>query len=333
MRIDRRALIAGATTAAFLGPRVARAADFRLKLSLNTPIGHPVTTRSREAAEQIGKETDGRVQLDVFPSSQLGGDMDALSQLRSGALEIQAISGGVLANLIPGTNLYNVAFAFSDYDTVWKAMDGGVGAYIAETVEATGLHAHPRVWDNGFRQCTTSSSPINHPDDLKNLKFRVAPAPLLVSVFKNLGAAIATINVAEIYTALQTKVVDGQENGLTLIDTLKLFEVQRYCSLTNHMWDGFILIFNGRAWKRLPPDVQKIVSSAFDGAIDRQREDLRQLDASLQTELQKRGLALNKPDPGPFQKALQSAGFYKEWKEKFGAKAWAELEKYTGTLA
>jgi TRAP-type transport system periplasmic protein len=333
MKMNRRALIAGATTAAIFRPMIAQAADFRLKLSLNTPVGHPVATRSREAAEQIIKETNGRVQVDVFPSSQLGGDTDALSQLRSGALEMQAISGGVLANLIPGTNLYNVAFAFSDYDTVWKAMDGGVGAYIAETIEATGLHAHPRVWDNGFRQCTTSAAPINHPDDLKNLKFRVAPAPLLVSVFKSLGAAIASINVAEVYTALQTKVVDGQENGLALIDTLKLYEVQRYCSLTNHMWDGFILLFNGRTWKKLPPDVQKIINSAFNTAIDRQREDLRTLDAGLQTELQKKGFAFNKPDAAPFKKVLQEGGFYKDWKEKFGPKAWAELEKYTGTLA
>src|SRR5690606_9419092 len=125
----------------------------------------------------------------------------------------------------------NTAFAFPDRDMVWQAMDGGVGEYLGGLIERVGIHAHGKLWDNGYRQCTTSTRPIEKAGDFAGLKFRVAPAPMLVSVFKSLGAAPVTINIAETYSALQTRVVDGQENGLALIETLKLNEVQKYCSL------------------------------------------------------------------------------------------------------
>jgi tripartite ATP-independent transporter DctP family solute receptor len=333
---NRRQVLAGIGTAAIL-PIISRPAwsapEFRMKLSLNTPANHPVTVRSKEAADQIAKDTGGRVQVDLFPNSQLGGDTDALSQLRSGAIEMQAISGGILANVIPGTNLYNVPFAFPNYDAVWKALDGDVGSHIVKLVEGAGLHCHSKLWDNGFRQCTTSSIPILKPEDLKNMKMRVAAAPLLTSVFRTLGAAITSITVAEVYMALQTRVVDAQENGLALIESLKLYEVQKHCSMTNHMWDGFVLITNGRAWKRLPPDLQQVVTKHFDTAIVNQRADLLELDKTLRTNLQGKGLVFHDPDTGPFKTALANGGFYKEWKGKFGDAAWRTLENYTGALA
>ncbi|WP_435336195.1 TRAP transporter substrate-binding protein, partial [Klebsiella pneumoniae] len=112
--------------------------------------------------------------------------------------------------------------------------------------------AMERIWDNGFRQITSSTRPIAGPADLQGFKIRVPVSPLWTSMFKALDSAPASINFAEVYSSLQTKIVDGQENPLAIISTAKLYEVQKYCSLTNHMWDGFWFLANRRAWERLP---------------------------------------------------------------------------------
>ena len=130
-------------------------------------------------------------------------------------------------------------------------MDGDLGAYIRGEIAKANLVAMDKIWDNGFRQTTSSSKPINHPDDLKGFKIRVPVSPLWTSMFKAFDAAPASINFSEVYSALQTKIVEGQENPLAIISTAKLYEVQKYCSLTNHMWDGFWFLANRRAWERL----------------------------------------------------------------------------------
>jgi TRAP-type C4-dicarboxylate transport system substrate-binding protein len=152
-------------------------------------------------------------------------------------------------------------------------------------------------------------------------------------MFEAFGAAPASINFNEVYSALQTKIVDGQENPLAIISTAKLYEVQKYCSLTNHMWDGFWFLANKRAWEALPEDVRAIVSKNVNAAGVKERADVAKLNASLQQDLAAKGLVFNKPEPAPFRDALRAAGFYTEWKKKYGDEAWAILEKAVGKLA
>ena len=127
-------------------------------------------------------------------------------------------------------------------------------------IAKSGLVPMERIWDNGFRQITSSTKPIQTADDLKGFKIRVPVSPLWTSMFKALDASPASINFSEVYSALQSKVVDGQENPLAVIATAKLYEVQKYCSMTNHMWDGFWFLANGNAWARLPDDLRGIVA-------------------------------------------------------------------------
>jgi tripartite ATP-independent transporter DctP family solute receptor len=195
------------------------------------------------------------------------------------------------------------------------------------------LVAFENIWDNGYRQITSSSKPINGPDDLKGFKIRVPVSPLWTSMFKALDAAPASINFNEVYSALQTKVVEGQENPLAIIQTAKLYEVQKFCSLTNHMWDGFWFLANARSFNKLPKDLQEIVRRNFNAAAVKEREDVRALNDSLQADLAGKGMAFNKPDPEAFRAALRKAGFYAEWKGKYGDEPWKLLEKYTGALA
>src|SRR5690349_3252269 len=338
MSLSRRTLLkASAATVAAGGisaPYVARAqgAEFSYKFANNLPESHPFVARAREMAAAIKTETNGRFDMQVFPNSQLGSDTDTLSQLRSGGVEFFTLSGLILATLVPAASINGIGFAFPDYPTVWKAMDGDLGAYVRGQINKAGLEVMDKIWDNGFRQTTSSTKPINGPDDFKGFKIRVPVSPLWTSMFKAFDASPASINFSEVYSALQTKVVEGQENPLAIISTAKLYEVQKFCSLTNHMWDGFWFLANKRAWDGLPADVRDIIARNFNKSGLTQRDDIKQLNDSLEGELAKKGMVFNAPDPAPFRDALRKAGFYSQWKQKFGEEAWGLLEQQVGTL-
>jgi tripartite ATP-independent transporter DctP family solute receptor len=286
-----------------------------------------------EAAKKILEESGGKVEIRVFPNNQLGGDTDMLSQLRSGALEMFTLSGNILSTLSKPTSLYGVGYAFPDYKHVWDAVDGDLGKHLLGVIEKLGLHPLDKMWDNGFRQITSSTHPINTPEDLKGFKIRVPVSPQWTSLFKSLGASPTSFNFNEVYSALQTKIVDGQENAVQLIDIAKLYEVQKYVSITNHMWDGFFFLINGRAWTKLPAPLQEIVARNVDAAALKDREDLVKLNASAEDKLKKLGMVFNRTDPAKFRAVLSKAGYYKEWKTTYGPQAWALLEKYSGPLA
>jgi len=337
MTITRRKLIQGtamaaAATAAPVRLAFAQSAEFTYKFANNVPQTHPLNVRAKAAADAIRNETNGRLDIQIFPSSQLGSDTDTLSQLRSGGVEFFTLSGLILSTLVPGAALNGVGFAFPDYPAVWKAMDGDLGAYVRSQIAKVNLVAMDKIWDNGFRQTTTSSKPIIGPEDLRGLKIRVPVSPMWTSLYKAFESAPASINASEMYTALQTKVVDAQENPISVISIFKLHEVQKYCSLTNHMWDGFWFLANRRAWERLPAPIREIASKHLNAAAVAQRADIATLNSSLQHEIASKGMVFNTPRTEPFREKLRSAGYYTEWKSKFGEEAWSTLERYTGRL-
>jgi TRAP-type transport system periplasmic protein len=339
MKITRRRLLTAGTStlvaSAVAAPAIVHAqqAQWTYKYANNLPETHPMNVRAREMAAAIKQETNGRFDLQIFPNSQLGSDTDTLSQIRSGGVEFFTLSGLILSTLVPAASINGMGFAFPDYDTVWKAMDGDLGAYIRGQIAKANLVAMDKIWDNGFRQTTTSTKPIVAPDDFRGMKLRVPVSPLWTSMFKALDASPASINFNEVYSALQTKIVDGQENPLAIISTAKLYEVQKYCSLTNHMWDGFWFLANQRAWQSLPDDVRTIAAKHINAAGLKERDDVAKLNASLQQDLSAKGLVFNRPDPAPFRDKLRSAGFYTEWQGKYGPEAWGLLEKSAGKLA
>ena len=332
--IARRSLVATAAMTLALPTisRRAQAAEITLKYANNAALDHPVNIRAAQVAERVKAETNGRVEIQIFPNSQLGGDTDTISQLRSGGIDMLTLSGLILSILTPAASINGVGFAFPDYDTVWKAMDGKLGEYVRGQIAKSGLIAIDRMWDNGFRQMTASTKPIRTQADLEGFKIRVPVSPLWTSMFKALGAAPTGINFAEVYSALQTHIVDGQEQPLVVINTSKLYEVQKYCSLTNHMWDGYWWLVNRRSWNAIPADLREIVAKNINqGALD-ERKDVEGLNASLESALERKGLTFNKVDSAPFVAQLKKAGFYNEWKGKYGDEAWGLLEQATGKL-
>jgi tripartite ATP-independent transporter DctP family solute receptor len=333
----RRRLIQGSVAAGALAttgqPLFAQGSTLSFKWASNIPATHPTNIRVREMADGIKAATGGKIDIQLFPNNQLGGDTDMLSQVRSGAIDFFPLSGLILQTLVPLAGINGLAFAFKDYPTVWQAMDGDLGAFIRTAIAKVNLHSFDRILDNGFRNITTSTKPINTAADLVGFKIRVPVSPLWTSMFKAFGSAPTGINFSEVYSALQTKVVEGQENPLAIIDIAKLYEVQKYVSMTGHMWDGQWVLANGKRWSGLPADVQALVTKNVNEMVLKQRDDIRRLNNGLEAQLKAKGMIFNTPDVTSFRAALSKAGFYQEWRAKFGDEAMAKLEKYSGKLA
>ncbi len=337
-RLGRRGFIRAAVPAATIAAvnilhYRADAAEFTYRFANNEIASYPMNTRMQAAAQRLRERSGGQFDLKLFPAGQLGTDTDMLSQVRSGILQFYAASGAVLSTLVPVSGINSVGFAFGSYPKVWAAMDGELGAVIRAEVDKVRLHAFEKIFDIGFRQVTSGTHPIHTPDDLKGFKIRVPPSPISVAMFNALDAAPGTLNWSEVYTALQTKLYDGQENPLPSIDSGKLYEVQKYCALTNHQWDGFWILGNKAAFTKLPKPLQDLVSEEFARAAEEDRADIAALANSLRPALESNGMAFNDVDQPAFKAKLKQSGFYGQWQTKFGDKAWSALTKYSDGMA
>ena len=332
---SRRAVLAGAAAVPLFAirSRPASAADFMFKLANNSPVTHPQSIRQQEAAARIKTASGGRVDIQLFPNNQLGSDTDMLSQLRAGAIDFFTLSGLILSILVPVASINGIGFAFKDYDTVWSAMDGKLGEYVRGEIGKRGLIAMDKMWDNGFRQITSSTRPIRTPADLKGFKIRVPISPLWTSMFQAFGASPISINFSEVYSALQTKIAEGQENPLSLIEIAKLYEVQKYVSMTSHMWDGFWMLANPDSFQSIPNNLQHIVAQELNRSALDERADIAKLNDSVTADLKAKGLTFIDVEKPEFRGTLKQAGFYAEWKTKYGDEAWGLLEGAVGSLS
>lgn len=330
----RRQALAGALALPLfsIGLRPSQAAEFELKYATGQDPTHPVNIRAAQALDRIREATAGRVNIKLFPANQLGSDTDLLSQVRNGSVDFLNLSSLILAGFVPVSGITSVGFAFKNYDEVWKAMDGELGSHIRAEIAKTPIFTVSRIWDNGFRHITSSGREIRTPADLKGFKLRVPPAPALTSLFQALEASPSPINFNEVYSALQTKIVEGQENPLAITATARLYEVQKSCSLTGHVWDGYWVLGNKRSFQRLPAELQQIVQRELDKSAIDQRADVAKLNSTLTTDLKAKGINIIQVPQDDFRKKLAASSFYGDWKKKYGATAWQLLEKISGKL-
>jgi TRAP-type transport system periplasmic protein len=197
---------------------------------------------------------------------------------------------------------------------------------------AKGIYAVPRAcFENGFRQITCSVRPIQTAEDLNGIKMRTPDTPVYVECWKALGATPVVFNFDKIYEVLKTHEADAQDNPLNVAELLKLYEVQKYISLTNHIWSGFNLIANLKMWQGLPADVQRIIERNAEKYVKLQRDDTDKMNHDLPPRLTQRGMVINQPDAASFRARL--GGYYARWKDTIGSKAWALLESHVGKLA
>lgn len=311
----------------------ARSAQFEWKYGNDLDGSHPLTIRAIEAFRAIHAETQGGLSIRPFPNSVLGGDPAMITQLRTGALEMVGMPGGLMDVVVPVASIESTAYAFRDIDTVFAAFDGDLGAVVRKEIAAkTGIVAMERVWNGGFRDFTTGTKPIRSAEDLQGLKVRSAPGRLRVDSLRSMGASPTVMATPEVYVALQTHIVNGQESPLVTLQAQRWFEVQKYASLTHHMWNGYWILINPDMWNALSQSYKDSVRKHMNAAGLLQRRDVNTLTRSIQEKLQRQGLAFNTCDRESIKATLTASGYYKRWHNEFGAVAWNALEKYTGKL-
>jgi tripartite ATP-independent transporter DctP family solute receptor len=335
-RISRRGFVlsAGATSGVLLARGRARAAaPIEMRQFHNQTIDSTLHKRLVEMWAAVEMETGGKIRVRTFPENDklAGGDPQALKMLVSGEVEFYTLMGGILGEVVPIADIQGMPFAFKDSPQVYAALDGDLGDLLRAEAMTKGIYALPSgCFENGFRQITSSTHPIRSVADLNGFKIRIPASQMFEDCFKSLGAIPTAINTNRLYDALKTGQVEGQDNPLAIADAFKLYEVQRYVSLTSHMWSGYNLLANLAVWRKLPADVQAAIERNTIKYVKLQRVDNVALNASLQSSLEKRGMSFNQADTASFRPPL--ADFYRRWKEHFGTKAWASLEGHVGKL-
>jgi TRAP-type transport system periplasmic protein len=294
-----RTLLALAATAAL--PLAAHAQATKLTLGHGAAPGNPRHEASLKFAEALKAKTGGRFDVQVAPSAQLGDDAAMVTALRTGALDISANSQGALANAVPEYAAFGMPFLFSNLQQAWKLLDGPLGKELADKSAEKGLVVLG-YWDNGIRHMSNSKKPLLKPEDLKGLKMRTPPDAVTVDIMQSLGAEAQQIKFAELYVALQQGVVDGQENPLMNIHASKLYEVQKFISLTGHKYEMTPFLMSKRSWDRLSDADKKAVQEAASEATALQRKLSQESDDRLVADLKAKGVRVDTVDKAAFEK-------------------------------
>jgi tripartite ATP-independent transporter DctP family solute receptor len=287
---------------ALLGIPAAQAETIKLSLGHGAAPGNPRHEASMKFAELVKAKTAGRVEVQVSPSAQLGDDAAMVTQLRTGALDLSANSQGAVAAVVPEYAAFGMPFLFSSLPQAWKLLDGPLGQELAARSAEKGLVVLG-YWDNGIRHMSNSKRPIVKPEDLKGLKMRTPPDAVTVDIMQSLGAEAQQIKFAELYVALQQGVVDGQENPLMNIVASKLYEVQKYVSLTGHKYEMTPFLMSKKSYERLAEADRKALGEAALEATAMQRKLSQEADEKLLVELKAKGVRVDVADKAGFEKA------------------------------
>ena len=265
-------------------------------------------------AELVSQKSGGRVTIQVAGAAQLGDDLTMLSALRTGTLDMSMNSQGPVSSVLPELSALGLPYVFSTQQKAWELLDGPIGDELAKKLEPKNLILLSWM-DNGIRQITNNKRPITTPDDLKGIKLRTPPDPSTVDMFQAMGASTQQINFSELYIAIQTGVVDGQENPLANIHAGKLHEVQKFISITNHKYESTPFLMSKITWARLSEADQKVIKEAAKEATAYQRNLMAEADVKLMAEYKAMpSLQINVADQGPFKAATQKV--WDAWEQK-----------------
>jgi TRAP-type transport system periplasmic protein len=337
MTLSRKRLLAlGAGAGAFASVGILRwpgdAAQFTFKLANDQTPTHPMNVHTVDAIKRIAEASGGQIELKLFPSSVLGSDPQMLAQLRSGALELVQMGNNIMGSVIPAAALLSMPFVFKSPQQYQTAATGPLGTYIGDAAAKIGLRKFETSFYGGFFEIENRLRPINVPADLKGLKIRVPPGPIDVGTFKALEASPTTITLAEVYTSLQTHVIDGIEVPLPTVRNFKFYEQVKYCSLTHHSGLSYMLFANADAWQRLPKNLQEVLDRELGAAAAAASKSMVAQEVSVEAELTAAGMTFNRPVLEPFAKVIRGSGLYRELRDQYDPKGFELLEKTTGKL-
>ena len=308
-----------------LAPRAARAAEITLKHNHNLPVESPLHKRATEMWAAVKAETGGRVDVQIARGEA------GLDKFVAGEPAFMTLAGNGLASLVPAADLQATPYGFRNPGQVYSAMDGPLGAYLRDEIRAKGIYALPGgTFENGMHQITSNSRPIRSAADFKGLKIRVPGSPVYQDFFKSMGAEIVTLNLTKLYDGLRAGTAEAQDDPWDVVELFKLYEFQKYASVTEHSWSGYNLLASQKVWQGLPADVQGVIERNTRKFVALQRADTDALNEHLRADLATRGMIFNEVDKASFRPAL--AAFYPKWKAHIGTKAWDLLESHVGKL-
>jgi tripartite ATP-independent transporter DctP family solute receptor len=289
-------------------PAPAPVKEYKAEFKLGTPtaVDHVYTMGAQKFADLISAGTNGRIKITVFPNGQLGkGERETLEGLQQGTVDMYAGSTGAMGNFVPAFNMLDVPFLFRDYAHVDKVLDGAIGQSLLDEMPKAQLHGLA-FWENGFRNLTNSKRAIKTPDDVKGLKVRTMENQVHIEAWKALGATPTPMTWGEVYGALQQKVIDGQENPVAVIYTAKLNEVQKYLSMTRHVYSPALLAISEQRWKEMPKADQDLFVKTAKEVTAYQRSLGRDNEAKQLAELKSKGMeVIETVDTAPWQAALK----------------------------
>lgn len=276
-----------------------------LKLGTSTQPTHIYNLAADYFAKIVAEKTGGEIEVQVFPAAQLGSERDMVEGLQLGSLEMTLTSTGPMGNFVPQVKLFNLPFLFKDRESCYRVLDGEIGTQISDRFVKVGIRS--LGWfENGFRNITNSKRAVNSPDDMKGVKIRVMEDDVFILTMKAMGASPLPMAFGELYTALEQKTVDAQENPLAVIHSSRFFEVQKYLAMTGHFYSPAVLLISEMTWKSLSPEHQKIVADAAAKARDYERGLSLKADQELEAACKKEGMAITHPDKAPFAAAVAS---------------------------
>jgi len=274
----------------------AQAKTFRLKLAHVAPEAEPYAIAAQKFAELVKAATNGNVTIDLFPNSVLGSSRELIEGLQIGTVDATLSTAAVLGNFIPQSQVIELPFMFKSREHVYEVVDGPLAKDIYKGDEAKGLKVIS-TWENGFRQVTNSVRPIVTPADMKGIKIRVMESQMYIDLFKALGANPTPMARGEVFTALQQKTVDAQDNPMGQIYTSRFYEVQKYVSLTGHSYSPEVLIFSLDTWKKLPREYQAAIEKAAVEARDFNRKLSAEKDAEYVKLVKEKGMQVTALTP------------------------------------
>lgn len=280
-------------------------AQTKLTLGHNAAVGNPKHEASVKFAELVNQKSNGKIVVQVAPAAQLGDDVPILTSIRNGSVDFAANSQGSMSTVVPEYAAFGMPFLFPNLPTAWKVLDGSVGAELAKVTEAKGMVVLG-YWDNGIRHISNNSRAINTPADLKGMKLRTPPDAVTIDIVKALGGEAEQIKFSELYVALQQGVVNGQENPLMNIWSSKLYEVQKFISMTAHKYEMTPFVMSKRTYDKLSEADRKIIREAAAEATKYNRQLSLESDNKLESELKAKGIQINRPDLAPFNAATTS---------------------------
>jgi len=302
--------------AAFAAPVLAQSKPQQMRLSSAIGVNSHYGAGVIAFVDEIKRLTNGRYEILPFHAGALGGERETIEAVQMGTQELVITSSGPVPNFVPETRILDVPFLFRDYDHAHAVLDGPIGQDLLAKFDSKGIKA--LSWcDNGFRHMTNNRRAVTQPADLKGLKMRTMENPVHIQAYKEFGIIPTPMAFTEVFTALQQGTVDGQENPLSVIWASKYEQVQKYMSLTGHVFSPCLLLMNKQAFDKLSPEDQQNFMTAAKAARDANRARVAQDEREAVDALRKGGMeVLTEVDKAAYQAVLAEA--YKDFAKQFG---------------